>query len=230
MTWASKIIRFLHHLDIEEGVLPKGIQPLYPLKGEHSDVAADIVDRFYNRFYGDERPRKFIIGINPGRLGAGATGIPFSDTKRLKAYCNIDVDAFRTHEPSSVFIYDMIEAFGGPRAFYDRFYITSVCPIGFVELKETGKWLNYNYYDSKKLTRAIEPYIIRKMEEQIRFGADTSTAYCLGTGKNFKYLEDMNERQGFFEKVVPLEHPRYIMQYKNKFKGDYIDKYLSALR
>jgi hypothetical protein len=229
MTWAENIIRFLHRLHIEPSLLPGQIQPLYPLKNENGTVAESIVDHFYRKFYSDDRPRKFIIGINPGRLGAGATGIPFTDTKRLEQYCGLEVTAFRTHEPSSVFIYDMIDAFGGPDLFYSRYYITSVCPIGFVELKENGKWLNYNYYDSRELSRAIEPFLISKMEEQIAFGADTSTAYILGTGKNFKFFNDLNQRMGFFDSLIALEHPRYIMQYRNKLKADYIARYLEAL-
>ncbi|MBS1933843.1 MAG: DUF4918 family protein, partial [Bacteroidetes bacterium] len=30
-------------------------------------------------------------------------------------------------------------------------------------------------------------------------------------------------------KIITLEHPRYIQQYKSKQKEEYIDKYLQAL-
>jgi Domain of unknown function (DUF4918) len=33
----------------------------------------------------------------------------------------------------------------------------------------------------------------------------------------------------FFNDIVALEHPRYIMQYKSKSKQIYIDKYISVL-
>jgi hypothetical protein len=228
-TWADKIIHFLHHLDLDESILPAGIHPLYPMKGENGPIAERIINAFYQKFYHDTHARKMIIGINPGRLGAGATGIPFTDTKRLRSHCGIEVGEFATHEPSSVFIYEMIDAFGGVKTFYDQFYITSVCPVGFVKEQENGQPLNFNYYDSKTLTGAIEPYLLKKFREQIEFGVDTSVAYCLGTGKNFKYLESFNKIHRLFGKVVALEHPRYIMQYKNRFKQDYINKYLSLL-
>jgi hypothetical protein len=32
----------------------------------------------------------------------------------------------------------------------------------------------------------------------------------------------------FFDKLTPLEHPRFIQQYKSKDKQLYIDKYLTA--
>ncbi len=60
-------------------------------------------------------------------------------------------------------------------------------------------------------------------------GIDTSVAFCLGSGKNYQVLSRMNEEHGFFEKLIPLEHPRFIMQYRSKQKQQYIQKYLDAL-
>jgi hypothetical protein len=67
-------------------------------------------------------------------LGAGATGIPFTDTKRLESDCaESKTPDIATHEPSSVFVYEMIKAYGGPKNFYGNdFYISSVSPLGFV--------------------------------------------------------------------------------------------------
>lgn len=226
-TWADNILAFLNHLSLDENLLPPGIEPLYPLQGEFAVVTRRIVREFYTRFYSDSHPRSVIIGINPGRLGAGVTGIPFTDTKRLLDPCGIDVKEFSTHEPSSVFVYEVIEAYGGAERFYRDFYITSVCPIGFVKT-DAGKAVNYNYYDSKALSRALEPYIVEKLREQIAFGGRTDRAFCLGTGKNFQYLAALNATYGLFGEVVPLEHPRYIMQYKNRFRGQYVDKFLAA--
>jgi len=36
------------------------------------------------------------------------------------------------------------------------------------------------------------------------------------------------KRKAFFKKIVALEHPRFIMQYKAKLKQQYIDKYIEA--
>lgn len=227
-TWAGNILAFLEHVTLDEQLLPPGIRPLYPLQGENAAVTRRIVREFYTRFYDDSKPRSLIIGINPGRLGAGATGIPFTDTKRLYDPCGIAVAEFSTHEPSSVFVYEVIEAYGGPAAFYSDFYITSVCPVGFVKTDGRGKAVNYNYYDSRDLAAALEPYIAEKLREQIGFGARTDRAFCLGTGKNYQYLAGLNAKYGFFGEVVPLEHPRYVMQYKNRFRGEYVEKFLAA--
>lgn len=50
----------------------------------------------------------------------------------------------------------------------------------------------------------------------------------MGTGKNAAFLQALNEKEKFFKEVVPLEHPRFVMQYKSKTKSQYIDKYLTA--
>jgi hypothetical protein len=127
-------------------------------------------------------------------------------------------------ELSSVFMYSMIDACGGPFAFYGQYYITSLSPLGFVK---NGK--NYNYYDDKKLAEVLTPYIEKNIETQIEFGADRSVVYCLGQGKNFLFLESLNKRHGWWERVVPLPHPRWIMQYKRKRVDEYVELYKETL-
>jgi hypothetical protein len=124
----------------------------------------------------------------------------------------------------------MINAFGGPELFYKSFYISSISPLGFVKINEKGNPLNFNYYDRMNLQNAVLPFILKTIRQQLDFGIDTQTCFCLGTGKNFKFLKKLNEEHHFFEKLVPLEHPRYIMQYKSKQKPIYIEKYLRLLR
>jgi hypothetical protein len=122
----------------------------------------------------------------------------------------------------------MIEAFGGADLFYSKFYIHSVCPLGFTQSVKNGKEINYNYYDSPELTAAVYPFIIRNIQQQIALGVETDICYCFGTGKNEKFLRRINEEHGFFREIIALEHPRFIMQYKSKSKAVYLDKYLSA--
>jgi hypothetical protein len=56
----------------------------------------------------------------------------------------------------------------------------------------------------------------------------TDTCFCFGNGKNEKFLRQLNEEYQFFNNIVALEHPRFVMQYKAKSKQLYIDKYLAA--
>jgi len=88
--------------------------------------------------------------------------------------------------------------------------------------------VNYNYYDSKALTDAVYDLIVSGIRKQLQFGLSRKVCYCMGTGKNAAFLQALNEKEGFFEQVVPLEHPRFVMQYKAKTKQAYVDKYLEA--
>lgn len=225
MTFAAKIINFNQSLDFT-GELPEGIQVMNPFR-EGTD-SLSVSSAFYRKFYNDSKPRHLILGINPGRFGAGVTGIPFTDTKRLKNECGLEYHGSETHEPSSVFVYEVIEAYGGPEQFYADFYINSVCPLGFVIMDEKGRFKNYNYYDSPALTKIVRPFIVESIRAQIDFGVETDVCFSFGSGKNDKFLRTLNQEYGFFKTIIALEHPRFVMQYKSKTKQLYIDKYINA--
>jgi len=227
MTFGKNVIRFYHSLNYT-GILPEGIRVMNPFIND--PVVAGLAEQFYTKFFSDNHKRFLILGINPGRFGAGATGIPFTDTKRLQDACGIEFHGFQSHETSSAFIYAMIDAFGGVVPFYRHFFISAVCPLGFTTTGKSGRQVNYNYYDNAELTTAVHPFIVESLKKQITFGIDTSVCFCLGTGKNEHFLKKLNTEHHFFSKIVALEHPRYIMQYKTKSKQHYIDKYLHAFR
>jgi len=106
-------------------------------------------------------------------------------------------------------------------------YINSICPLGFTSMNDAGKEVNYNYYDSRELRTAVYDFINESIRKQIAFGVNTDTVFCFGTGKNEKFLRGLNEEKKYFKKIIALEHPRFIMQYKAKLKQFYIDKYIS---
>jgi Domain of unknown function (DUF4918) len=224
-TFADKIIHFNKNLAFN-GALPDGIRIMNPFQ-ENPNVL-DISATFYKKYYDDNHPRHLILGINPGRLGAGLTGVPFTDPKRMKEKCGIDYKGASAHEPSSVFVYEVIESYGGNENFYQDFYINSPCPLGFTKLQDNGKEVNYNYYDSKALTAAVYDFMLETMEKHLALGVKTDVAFCFGAGQNYKFLKALNDEKRYFEKLVPLDHPRFIMQYKTKSKDLYIEKYLTA--
>ncbi|QJD95341.1 SMUG2 DNA glycosylase family protein [Mucilaginibacter robiniae] len=227
-TFADNVINFNQHLVFTGGQLPSGIRILNPF--QESAQALSIAERFYHQYYQDTNKRHIIMGINPGRFGGGLTGIPFTDPKRLEKECGIHYEGKSAHELSSVFVYDVINAYGGVKAFYEKFYISSVCPLGFTTLDAKGKEKNYNYYDSKELTQAAYPFIVESMQKQIDLGVYTDIAFCFGNGKNDFFLRKLNAEHHFFKRIIALEHPRFIMQYKLSTKQFYIDKYLDAFR
>lgn len=223
MTFAEKVISFYSSLQFT-GTLPSGISILNPFM-ENPQILP-VITRFYSKFYSDNNPRNLIMGINPGRFGAGVTGIPFTDTKRLSENCGLSIPDVQTYETSSVFVYEMIESFGGAEKFYSRFYFSSVVPLGFTSDNTKGGVVNYNYYDSKKLTESVYGFIIESLNTQLQFGINRDICFCLGTGQNYKFLLKLNSELKIFRQIIPLEHPRYVMQYKTKHKHLYIDKYL----
>lgn len=225
-TFGQKVIRFNLGLEFN-APLPPGIGVMNPFRDNECAVAA--CEAFYTKYYDDHLERHIILGINPGRFGAGLTGVPFTDPKRLRDCCDIDIPACpHAHEPSSQFVYEAIGACGGPEEFYRKWYINSLCPLGFTHPGKNGKPVNYNYYDDAALCAIATPFIIQTLREQLEFGIKRDVCICFGTGKNTRFLCHLNASHGFFDRIVPLEHPRYIMQYKTADIRHYVDKYRQA--
>lgn len=84
MTFADSVLKFYRSLDLTHYQLPKGVEVLNPYQNK---TALTLTEKFFKRFYSDSNKLKFIIGINPGRFGGGAAGIPFTDPIRLESIC-----------------------------------------------------------------------------------------------------------------------------------------------
>jgi hypothetical protein len=220
LTFAENLIRFFKDLHSPKG-LPKDVELLWPFS---DDSVFSLMKKFFRRYYADRKKRIFLLGINPGRFGAGVTGICFTDPIHLSGDCGIGHSLPLKPELSSTFIYAMIKKMGGPEAFYRRFYLGAVSPVGFVR---EGR--NMNYYDRVDLKEVMEPYILNTLKQQIEAGADTSEAVSLGRGTNFRYLEDLNNKYKLFDRITALPHPRWIMQYRRRELEEYLDLYCRRL-
>jgi hypothetical protein len=221
VSFAEKNIRFLNGLKFN-GNLPEGVEVLVPYR---SPAVKEAVRQFYAAYYNDPAQRIFMFGINPGRFGSGVTGISFTDPVRLKTIAGIDHSFEMKGELSSEFIYAMIEAYGGLKEFAMRFFLTAVCPLGFTL---NGK--NYNYYDDPDLESAVRPFVLKTMQQQINIGASKKVAVCIGEGDNFKYFNGLNQEEGWFERIVALPHPRWVMQYRRKQLASFINRYVETLQ
>ncbi|AZA92226.1 Uncharacterised protein [Chryseobacterium nakagawai] len=224
-TFADQVIEFNENLTYS-GNLPDGFEVLNPYLDNPETM--QVMQKFYYKYYNDSNKRKFIIGINPSRHGAGITGIPFTDTKRLESVCDIKMKSAHTHEVSSVFMYDMIADYGGPDLFYKDIYINSPFPLAIVRKTKNG-WLNANYYDDKELFKDVKNFMINSLKKHISLNLDTSEVFVLGK-KNAEFISKLNKEAKLFDTMVVLEHPRYIQQYKSKEKQLFIDKYILALK
>lgn len=224
-TFADTVIEFNENLSYT-GELPEGFEVLNPYLDNPETM--EVMQKFYHKYYNDSCKRKFIIGINPSRHGAGVTGVPFTDTKRLESICGIKMKSAYTHEVSSVFMYDMIEDYGGADLFYKDIYVNSPFPLAIVRKTKNG-WVNANYYDDKLLFEAVKDFMIQSLKKHISLNLDTSEVFVLGK-KNAEFISKLNKEAQLFDAMTVLEHPRYIQQYKTKEKQLYIDKYILALK
>lgn len=220
MPLSEKLFRF--YKTLTPPALPTGIDILFP---QQNPVVLNTVKQFLDKFYSDNKPRRLIFGINPGRFGAGTTGVNFTGPRQLKEDCGID-HLFKANqsELSAEFIYRMIKAYGGPKNFYSKYFITAVSPLGF-----TRGGINLNYYDDKSLLKIITPFIVDSIKKQLELGFLADRCYCIGGDKNQKYFSQLNNENSFFKEIIPLPHPRFIMQYKRKQITAYIDLYLQKL-
>lgn len=220
MTFAKKVLSFNRNLSLDQK-LPKGVQVMNPYL---DPTAFNLCSQFYNKYYNDSFERTLIFGINPGRFGGGITGIPFTDPIKLESECHIANDLTKKAELSADFIYKMITAFGGTKKFYKKFFITAISPLGFIK-----DGTNLNYYDIKELQASISGFIIDAIQAQLKFNVNRQICFCLGEGSNFKFFSKLNREHNFFNTIIPLPHPRFIMQYKRKQIDEYVEMYINRL-
>lgn len=218
-TFAERAFRFYTSLATPR--VPRGVTVMNP----YTDAQAQsYVRTFLDKFFSDNRERTLILGINPGRFGAGITGITFTDPVALADDCEIPNDLPRKRELSSIFIYQVINHLGGPRQFYDRFFLSAVSPLGFTR---DGK--NLNYYDERKLEATMIPYIVSSIEAQIALGCRRDRVIVLGRGQNATFLKRLNDEHRWFASIHALDHPRFILQYRRKQVKNFIRKYEDIL-
>ncbi|HKK89497.1 MAG TPA: uracil-DNA glycosylase family protein [Saprospiraceae bacterium] len=219
-SWSEKILDF--YQDLQQHPKETDFEVLYPYSDKQ---VQSVMAAFYEKFYQGQDKRTMILGINPGRFGAGVTAIPFTDPLRLRDECGITHALQGGRELSSVFVYELIEQMGGVKAFYGQFYISSVSPLGYVR---DGK--NLNYYDDQALFESWKPWIVRQMWRQLDWPVRRDKVILWGKGKNYKYFKALNEEEGFFDEIVVLPHPRWVMQYRLKEKAKWLDNFVAEMK
>jgi hypothetical protein len=99
----------------------------------------ELVSRYYKMVYSSEASRIVLCGINPGRNGAGKTGIPFLD---FESVSNLVPNINRSDkEQSAQFIKSIIDELGN-ETYFNAVYMTNLSWFGFVKNNK-----NLNYYD-----------------------------------------------------------------------------------
>lgn len=219
-TFAARLLSFLSGFPAAPP-LPDGVTALNPYQTE---PARGLLTQFARCYYADNEPRVALLGINPGRFGGGSTGVAFTDPAALATHCGIENELPRRPELSSQFVYQLIGALGGPAEFYRHFYLGSLYPL---VLMREGR--NYNYYDSAVVTKALWPQMQESLRQQAALpGLRRDVAVSLGR-RNGEYFKRLNDELGLFERIIVLDHPRFIMQYKRRFVPDFVAEYARML-
>ena len=220
-TLADRLLHFLTTFPLPQA-LPAGVEAVSPFR---EAAVQELLNRFAQKYYADNEPRVALLGINPGRLGMGRTGVAFTDPTALAEHCGIANDLPRGRpETSTQFVYKVISAMGGPAEFYQHFYVSSLYPL---VLLKNG--LNYNYYDSPALVKALWSDIQLSLRQQVQdLGLRRDVAVSLGK-RNGIFFQRLNDELGLFEKIIVLDHPRYLMQYKSRNTAANVAHYVEAL-
>nr|WP_309497820.1 uracil-DNA glycosylase family protein [Sulfurovum sp.] len=220
MTFSKQILDFYFSLS-HNPPLPEGVKAIYPFNDPETKR---LMKTFFNKYYDDAKPRTYLVGINPGRLGSGITGIGFADAYHLENYCDMPNSFDKRVEISAAFMFEVMEAYGGVEKFYKDFFFTTVMPLGLLKNDK-----NYNYYDDIETQKVLEPFIEETLLKQMSFPQAKPNIICVGQGKNLKYLEAFNKKHHCFGNIEVVPHPRWVMQYRRKEKQKYIDVYLEVL-
>lgn len=228
ITFADNVLRFHDELSHQSLSLPEGFRLVNPFVAAQKEKVKQVTTLFYQKYYNDSNPRRLILGSSPARRGTAVTGVPFEDAAHLQKETGISIDKFFINHSSSGFLYEVMDEYGGCNKFYADFYMSFVCPLGIVKINSKGNEVNCNYYENKKLLEVLSPFIVRMLHRQITLGIDTSVCYCIGSGENYSFLSTLNEEHKFFDLILPLEHPRFIMQYNLKDKEKFMNKYMNA--
>ncbi|WP_046242334.1 uracil-DNA glycosylase family protein [Hymenobacter terrenus] len=218
---ADQLSQFLSGFPLPQS-LPNDVEAYSPFR---EPLVYQLLKKFGAKYYADNNPRVAVLGINPGRLGMGRTGVAFTDPGALREFCGIAHELPQQRpELSTQFVYQVVAALGGPTVFYQHFYLGSIYPLVLLHNK-----LNYNYYDSPVLIKALWPDMQLSLRQQVQaLGLRTDVAVSLGK-RNGTFLNRLNDELGLFKRIIVLDHPRYLMQYHRRDLDANVAVYVETL-
>ena len=182
-----------------------------------SDFLLDpkIVDAFWDRYYARRVPRIVVCGINPGRFGAGKTGIPFLDFASLSQLMP-GVDRHDS-EKSAAFFCQVIQSYGS-EAFFRDFYVTNVASVGFLR---DGR--NLNYHD---LPAAAQATVEANFCEEMKM-VNPTQVISLGTAVQHTARKLLSPD---IDCSLRLPHPAWVATYRSRETEQWVSDYVEALK
>lgn len=178
------------------------------------------INAFWDRYYAKRLPNIVICGINPGRFGAGQTGIPFLDNRSLS---EMGFSVENSHsERSAEFFYSVIEAIGVER-FFNRFYVTNLSAIGYIKHEK-----NINYYDLP--IDAQNTVFANFLDEMDAIKPTHIISLSVHVQNDIQCLIKNGSLSNNIDCTLRLPHPSWVMTYRQKSKDMWKNKYLSQLQ
>ncbi|WP_020619266.1 uracil-DNA glycosylase family protein [Paenibacillus daejeonensis] len=220
-------LNFLESLQERQDIMGRMEQEKISVLNGFTQQAATVRE-FYRRFYGmSTKPRIVLCGINPGRNGAGKTGVPFLDFLSLSKM--LPGISSKDRESSAQFIYEVIQTIGRER-FFNHVYLTNISWFGFVQ-KADRTTKNLNYYglpaiEQKVFTTGfleemeiVQPRIILPLSQEVEksllsMKAQGLLAYDIGPRLNHPYYCSIstNREKGLADYLNAIEG--YIQEHK----------------
>lgn len=177
------------------------------------------INLFWNRYYEKHLPKIVICGINPGRFGAGQTGIPFLDNHSLSEMGFPVTSSDR--ERSADFFYSVVQAIG-IEVFFKTFYVTNLSAIGYIKQKK-----NINYYDLPKNAR--QTVFDNFLTEMDHIKPTHIITLSVLVQNDIKSLIKEGTLSSGIDCSLRLPHPAWIMTYRQKSKQVWGEIYIKAL-
>lgn len=201
------------------------IKKLNELKKENVSVLNEFIknEKFIRKFYEEYvdcnigNIKVVMCGINPGRYGAGKTGIPFIDFDSLSEL--LPGVQRNDSERSAKFFYSVIKEYGAKK-FYYNIYVTNICSVGF---EKDNK--NYNYY---QLAKSVKEVIYVNFLEKINIlSPDVIIPLSKDVEDTLKNLKSNGELK---ETLIEsrLNHP-YYCSIKTNWEREF-DNYVKKLK
>lgn len=174
----------------------------------------DGINAFWEKYYRNAVPRIMICGINPGRYGAGKTGIPFLDFMSL--FRLIPGIERRDSEKSAGFFFEVVSDFGA-ESFFKTFYVTNFSSVGYLR---NGK--NFNYHD---LPQAALEIVENNFLKEIDVVAPTHVV-SLGEAVHNSVRKLL---PASIDCSLRLPHPSWIATYRANDMNRWVLEYRDAL-
>ena len=161
----------------------------------------DLVNNFYKQVYSEIQPRIVLCGINPGRHGAGKTGVPFLDYLSLSKFFPDIKNTDREH--SAQFVYKVIESYGKDR-FFNSVYLIIILGLVLKRYQIIIGKMSIILSFLRIFQSVIEESFLEEMEI-------LQPKYIIPLSEKVEQsLKDLKRRRRLDYEIMPrLKHPYY---------------------